>query len=203
MIHWTYESLTRNDRLILKQLPTEIKIEDPNLGLIQAVHASTAGDRIGIYPDTPDSHLPGLIAEDAKVFLIGHTHQPLIRNFQETMILNIGSIGLPFDGDRRAAYAQIESKNGTWKGKITRVPYDLETAEVDFHQTGFIPEGGLIANLVLKELQLGWPQLGKFFRKYASAIRENRTSLEDAVYEYLKNPNIESNKTNCHGKIIP
>ena len=192
VIHWTYESLSRDDLDAIKKLPTEIKIDHPELGLILAVHASTAGDRIGIYPNTPENSLPGLISEDARLFLVGHTHQPLVRNFQKTLIINVGSIGLPFDGNRQAAYAQITFHQGHWQGKISRVSYDFETAEGDFYQTGYIPEGGPMAELVLAELQLGWPQFGNWLRKYELAVREDRISIKDAVYEYLKNPNIET-----------
>jgi predicted phosphodiesterase len=191
VIYWTYESLTRKDLNQLIQLPIEIKIDLPGLGLIQAAHASTAGDRIGIYPSTPDSRLAGLIPEQARLFMVGHTHQPLMRTLGDTLVINTGSVGLPFDGDTRAAYAQITFQKGTWQAEITRVPYDLKTAENDFYQSGFIPEGGPLAELILAELQLGWPQLGKWFRGYEIAVREERISLSEAVYEFLKNPNIE------------
>lgn len=191
VIHWTYESLTRRDLDELIQLPVEYKIDLPNLGMVQAAHASTAGDRIGIYPSTPTSRFKGLIPGDARLFLVGHTHQPLVMQYKQTLIINTGSVGLPFDGDTRAAYAQITYQNEAWQGQITRVAYDLEAAKNDFYRSGFIPEGGPLAELILAELQLGWPQLGKWFREYEMPVREGRISLKEAVYEFLKNPNIE------------
>jgi len=191
VIHWTYESLSREDLNELIQLPDEIKIDLPGIGLVQGCHASTAGDRIGIYPSTPDNRLPGLIPEDAALFLVGHTHQPLVRTYRDTLIINTGSVGLPFDGDTRASYSQATFKGNSWKTEIARVPYDLDAAENDFFKSGFIPGGGPLGDLILAELQLGWPQLGKWFRKYELAVREREISLEDAVYEFLKNPNIE------------
>ncbi len=191
VIYWTYGSLTREDLDNLISTPLEIKIDLPGSGLIQAAHASLAGDRTGIYPSTPDSRLGGLVPEDSRLFVIGHTHQPLIRTFQNTLIINAGSVGLPFDGDTRSAYAQITHINGNWQAEITRVSYDLNAAIDDFSQSGFIPGGGPLADLILAELQLGWPQLGKWFKAYEMAVRDGKISLEDAVYEFLKNPNIE------------
>lgn len=191
VIFWTYQSLTKQDLAELIQLPTEIKIASPGSGLIQAAHASTAGDRIGIYPSTPDRRLAGLIPEGAQLFVVGHTHQPLVRTIKDTLVVNTGSVGLPFDGDTRASYAQLTYHQGSWQANITRVAYDLEQAEKDFIGSGFIPEGGPLADLILVELQLGWPQLGKWFRGYEIPVRENQISLEEAVYEFLKNPNIE------------
>lgn len=192
IIHWTYQSLTAEDIEHISQLPDEVSVDLPGGDLIQAAHASTAGDRIGIYPGTPAADLPGLIPADAGLFLVGHTHQPLIRRYHDTTIVNAGSVGLPFDGDTRPAYAQLTYQNGEWSGEITRVEYDRQAAEGDFYSSGFIPQGGPLAELVLAELQLGWPQLGKWFRRFEVPFRQDRISLQDAVYEYLKNPNIES-----------
>jgi len=191
VIYWTYQSLTRNDLDSLSDLPEEIGIDSEREGLIQAAHASTAGDRIGIYPHTPDSKMKGLIPTEADLFLVGHTHQPLVRTFEGTLVVNTGSVGLPFDGDTRAAYAQISHQNGSWVADITRVAYDLESAAADYYHSGFIPEGGPLAELILAELQLAWPQLGKWFHKYETAVREGQVNLQKAVYEFLKNPNIE------------
>ncbi len=192
VIYWTYKSLLRQDLEQITLLPEEIKIDLPGIGLVQAAHASTAGDRIGIYPSTPNDQLPGLIPEKAQLFLVGHTHQPFVRTFNKTLVINTGSVGLPFDGDTRASYGQVTYQNGTWQGEITRVTYDLEAAKHDFHQTGFIADGGPLADLILAEMELGWPQLGRWFRKYEVAVRRGEISVQEAVYEFLKNPNIET-----------
>jgi hypothetical protein len=136
-----------------------------------------------------------LIPESAQVFLVGHTHQPLVRNFKETLVINTGSVGLPFDGDTRASYSQVTFQESGWQGEITRVAYDLEAAKKDFLLTGFTKDGGPLADLILAELELGWPQLGKWFNEYELAVRAGEISLPEAVYEFLKNPNIETHKT--------
>ena len=53
---------------------------------------------------------------------VGHSHQPMKRQFQRTMVVNPGSVGQPKQGDPRAAYA-------IWgDGKVTlrRVAYEVE-----------------------------------------------------------------------------
>ncbi len=194
IIFWTYQSLSKSDIQDIAQLPEEIQLTLPDQQLIKAAHASIAGDRVGIYPDTPPSALAGLIPAEAQLFLVGHTHQPLVRTYQGTTIVNVGSVGLPFDGDTRAAYARLTYHKGTWHGEITRVEYDLQAAEDDYYKTGFIPDGGPLADLVLAELRLGWPQLGRWFKRFEMPIRGEEISLQDAVYEFLKNPNIESRR---------
>lgn len=201
IIYWTYKSLTEGDLAQISQLPDEVTFSPTGCEPVQAAHASTAGDRIGIYPTTPAADLPGLIPVDAGLFLVGHTHQPLVRRYHDTTIVNAGSVGLPFDGDTRPAYAQLIYQGGKWSGEIIRVEYDRKAAEDDFYSSGFIPQGGPLAELVLAELRLGWPQLGKWFRQFEEPFRQDRISLENAVYEFLKNPNIESRKSGQRGKI--
>jgi putative phosphoesterase len=191
VINFTYDSLSSQDIQTVKDMPVQICIETAEDQLIKASHASTAGDRIGIYPDTPESDLPGLIDKDANLFLVGHTHQPFIRKWEKTTVVNTGSVGLPFDGDIRASYAQLTYQNHTWQSEIVRVDYNHQAAEDDFYSSGFIPEGGALSNLVLAELQLGWPQLSKWFRRYETAVLAGEISPEKAVSEFLLNPNIE------------
>jgi len=149
------------------------------------------GIRVGIYPNSSRKEILDLIQPDVSLFLVGHTHQPLVRTIGKTTVVNAGSIGLPFDGDTRAGYAQIRQENNQWISKIIRIEYDLEAARQDFFSTQFIPEGGPLAVLVLTELEIGWPQLSHWFRLYEQAVLDHKISIEDAVEQYLKNPNLE------------
>ncbi len=194
VINFTYESLSNEDNQAVKDLPVEITLKTAGNQLIRANHASTAGDRIGIYPDTPKWDLPGLIDQTADLFLVGHTHQAFIRKWDNTTIINTGSVGLPFDGDTRAAYAQLTLQHQSWHGEIVRIEYDKKAAEDDFFKSGFIPDGGDLANLILAELRLGWPQLSKWFGRYETAVLAGEISPKEAVTEFLLNPNIEYKK---------
>lgn len=191
VIDFTYLSLSNDDIQAVKDLPVKIALEIEGNQLVRANHASTAGDRIGIYPRTPEPDLPGLIDQDASLYLVGHTHQSFIRKWKNTTIINTGSVGLPFDGDTRANYAQLTFQKQSWQSEIIRVEYDRKAAEDDFYSSGFIPEGGALTDLILTELRLGWPQLGKWFTRYEGAVLEGEISPEKAVAEFLLKPNIE------------
>lgn len=56
------------------------------------------------------------------VVVYGHIHTPYIRSLGGKIIANSGSVGLPYDGDRRAAYLLLD--DGT--PSIRRVEYDLD-----------------------------------------------------------------------------
>ncbi len=51
----------------------------------------------------------------------GHIHQPFVRDVGRMIVANAGSVGMPYDGDSRAAYALVDSDRIT----IRRVEYDI------------------------------------------------------------------------------
>jgi predicted phosphodiesterase len=58
------------------------------------------------------------------VVAFGHTHRPFIRKIagQPELLINTGSVGIPYDGDPRASYLLLD--NGT--PSIRRVEYNVE-----------------------------------------------------------------------------
>ena len=191
IIYWTYQNLSPEDISAVKGLPEEIRLPLPGGGKLIAVHASLGGIRVGIYPDHNLKELINLIDPGVDLFLVGHTHQPLIRKVGNTLVVNAGSIGLPFDGDTRTGYAQLVQANGEWKAEIVRFDYDIAAAREDLYKTRFIPDGGPLANLVQTELEIAWPQLSYWFKKYEILVMQGKIGIDHAVREYLKNPHRE------------
>ena len=58
--------------------------------------------------------------------IFGHTHLQFRRTTDAGIeLVNPGSVGLPFDGDRRAAYATIDADGNL---ELQRVEYDVDHA---------------------------------------------------------------------------
>jgi diadenosine tetraphosphatase ApaH/serine/threonine PP2A family protein phosphatase len=91
------------------------------------VHASPRDLQFGyIATDAPDPIWRDALAPagtPAFVF-VGHTHDQFTRQIDETMVVNPGTVGLPKDGDPRAAYAVY--RDG--RIELRRVSYDTERA---------------------------------------------------------------------------
>jgi len=58
-----------------------------------------------------------------------------------TLVVNAGSVGLPFDGDTRASYAQLTWQSG-WQAAVARVEYDRDQTKRDYLETGFMRDSG-------------------------------------------------------------
>jgi len=93
---------------------------------VRYCHASPLSDLDGFDPADParDSELLAGSSEARVVF--GHTHIQFERSSPAgPVLLNPGSVGIPLDGDRRAAYALIDEGGGA---ELRRVDYDWEAS---------------------------------------------------------------------------
>ncbi len=115
---WTRETLGDERLAWLRGLP-RMQIH----GAMALVHAS------------PESlwRAPAHTASDAELELVylplgrmiaiyGHIHRAYIRSVSGMMVANTGSVGLSYDGDRRAAYLVLDES----KPVIRRVEYDVD-----------------------------------------------------------------------------
>lgn len=183
---WTYEKLGR-DVSALEAMPRVIELTAPDGAAIRITHGSMLGTRDGVYVRTPDSDLPAKIGQPTPaVFIVGHTHQPLVRSLNGTLVANAGSTGMPFDGDWRLSYAQLTWRNAAWHVEIIRLEYDRAQAERDFAETGFMDEGGPLARLMLRELQIASGQLFSWMQRYEEPVLKGELTMEQSVDLFLR-----------------
>lgn len=183
---WTYEQLGC-DVSPLQALPRALDLPTP-AGAVRFTHGTMLGTRDGVYRFTPDEDLPAKIgAPLLAAFCVGHTHQPLLRRCNSTLVVNAGAAGMPFDGDWRVSYAQLMLGNAGWQGEIVRLEYDREKADRDFVDAGFVEGGGPLARVMQRELQVASGLLYTWFKRYEESVKLGEITLEAAVEEYLSN----------------
>jgi predicted phosphodiesterase len=169
----------------LKDLPFQISLSAPDGGEIRTVHASMLNNRDGIFPDTTDEYLRQQIAPPPAAICVGHTHQALTRFIDDTLVVNAGSVGMPFDGDNRAAYAQLTWHNNQLLANIIRLEYDKDRTDRDFFETGFAPDAGALTSLMLVEFRHARPYIYLWMRRYREPLLSGEISIETAVDEYI------------------
>ncbi len=152
---------------------------------VHVTHGTLAGNRHGISARTTDDELRGALPPDIALFVTAHTHRPLTRVFEGTPILNVGSVGSPFDGDPRGSYALLEMRGGRWRWDIVRFEYDRDRMEQDFRESGFIEEGGPLARILFEEWRQARPLMPAWRRDYEPAVLAGERPLEPAVADFL------------------
>ena len=88
-------------------------------------HGSPISDVRSFFPQPADDEAELLEPIAAKRLIFGHTHLPFRRMAGGIELVNPGSVGMPFDGDPRAAYAVVHD-DGTIEHR--RVAYDHEAS---------------------------------------------------------------------------
>lgn len=88
-------------------------------------HASPMSDMESFYPKPQDTDAERLTGVEAQRVVFGHTHLSFQREGPDGIeLVNPGSVGMPLDGDHRAAYAVIDGD----QVQRRRVKYDWQTS---------------------------------------------------------------------------
>jgi predicted phosphodiesterase len=181
---WTLQRIG-GDVSQLAAMPFQVSLTDPSGGMIRVTHGSMLGMRDGVYPETTDDELGEKVGIPPAVFIVGHTHRPLVRWLNGTLVVNAGSAGLPFDGDPRPTYARLTYQSGGWKAEIVRIDYDRQQAENDFYESGYLEEAGPLTELVLTELRTARSLLYGWAVQYQSQAEEGLITMRQSVDQFL------------------
>ena len=145
-IRWTRDQLTETNLAYLGELPYESFLED-----VLLVHASPTEPRSWRYVLSPQAAAREFNAFDESFCFIGHSHVPMIVLRTEVgtselldgevalpagarVLINVGSVGQPRDGDPRACFAMLDLDDRS--AALVRVPYDHHTARSKIIEAG-------------------------------------------------------------------
>ncbi len=182
---WTLAQL--GDRAqTLNAWPDHLTLHAPDdPAWVHVTHGTMAGNRDGISASVPDAALAAKLPPDLALFVTAHTHKPLERRLGTTRILNVGSVGSPFDGDPRGSYAQLEHRRGGWETRIIRFAYDRDRTERDFHDSGMLDEGGALAPILFEEWRRARGLMSQWRSHYEPAVLAGERPLAAAVAAFL------------------
>ena len=127
------------DRLAwLEALPAQLAVPEQDSLL---VHATPRGDEEMLMPETPASEAAAMLdGVEQHMLLCGHVHIQYRRPLEGHEVINPGSVGMPLDGDTRAAWAVVSDG----QVELRRVSYDVE-AVADRVERESGPFAGMVA----------------------------------------------------------
>jgi len=124
---WAAAQLTPSQVEWLAALPTTVEFEVAELGVTTFCHGSPRADDEVLVVDSPREAwveaLAGL-APEVRVVVCGHTHMPFVRLVAGRVVVNPGSVGMPY-GMSGAHWALLGRGIGV---SLRRTPYDVERA---------------------------------------------------------------------------
>ena len=181
-LRWTLERLGPERRAFLARLPDQIRLDDFTL----VVHGSPRSARDAVLAETPTPELEAMFAGDpARLVLMGHTHRSLVRDIASRRLVNVGSVGMPLDGDPRAGYAVLcpSACQQTTIGEVIlrRVPYDLDAA-VAAYANGLAESDPFLVPIMIRQVQTGRSYFAPWLRLSQLVADED---LPEALRRFL------------------
>jgi hypothetical protein len=136
---WWREQIGADDLAYLDALPFSHRVTPPDgispdddLLIVHATPTSVTAVLVSephpmLSPVTPEDEAAALIGDArANLILSAHIHTATAGTVRGQRLATIGSVGYPFDGDPRAAYALVRWDGEAWLVEHQRVAYDRE-----------------------------------------------------------------------------
>ncbi len=131
---WCASQLTAEDLAFVRTFTHTVTLPLGDDASLLCFHGSPRSNTEIIVATTSEDTLGSLLAgNDAAVYAGGHTHAQFIRRYKGAMLLNPGSVGLPYVSTDEgiyqppwAEYAIVDRQVGSLDIALRRVPIDTE-----------------------------------------------------------------------------
>lgn len=145
---WAADRLASDQIDYLAALPLQITIPGPDGESLAIVHATPWSAHPAVGAGAPEVIARQMLgAAGSQALGYGHIHVQYQRRIDDRLLAAVGSVGLPFDGDRRAAYAIFTNSGNGWAIEFRRVPYDVDAAIEQVLRSGVPNAAGFAATL--------------------------------------------------------
>jgi predicted phosphodiesterase len=134
--NWSGAQLSEEDRRYVLAFEATVEVPLGAGATLLGFHGSPRSFQDMILATTPDAEIEQMLdGRQALVLAGGHTHFQLFRRFEESAIVNPGSVGLPFRRGHAgvmpispwAEYGIVDYENGRLGIELRRTPYDVES----------------------------------------------------------------------------
>ncbi|OLS33671.1 metallophosphoesterase [Bacillus sp. MRMR6] len=145
---WTVDQLDPADISYLEALPTHLQFNEKGVE-VAAFHATPDSLFEIVLPNADDEKMEGTMMKpaNANVYVYAHIHRPYIRYMNGKVIMNIGSVGLPFDGMTKSSYGLLEIEDGNISTSIQRVSFDLEKVTRLYQEVNY-PNASMMSDII-------------------------------------------------------
>ncbi|WP_188188176.1 metallophosphoesterase family protein [Nonomuraea sp. SYSU D8015] len=110
---WAAERLRDDQVELLAGLPARQTLEVGRLGTTLLVHATPRSDEEMILVDSSLERWGEVLAgEGADTVVVGNTHMPFVRLADRVLVVNPGSVGMPYGKGGRAHWALLDGDSG-------------------------------------------------------------------------------------------
>jgi predicted phosphodiesterase len=171
----------------IRRLPIATTLIGPDQVSIIIAHGSPRSNNEGFFPTTSEAKAAEMIGDDPPGLLcVGHSHLPFVRRINATLLVNVGAVGFPFDGDRRASFGLLTWDRDRWEVEIRRIEYAVDKVMEEFEKVDFYRGAGPLSHLIRRELESARPHLTPFEYLFGAVLRAGKLTIQQAIAIYME-----------------
>ena len=159
LLEWTREQIGPEGLAYLAGLPFSHQVADPTgETAVLIVHANPRDLDAPMRALAPQETITPLLADlpaAITTVVFGHVHLPYTRRIGGILLVNVASVGLPKDGDRRAGYGLLTWHADRWQVEQRRVEYAVDEVVAQWRAAD--PPGAL--QLIRQLLRARYPNM--------------------------------------------
>jgi predicted phosphodiesterase len=142
---WGAAQLSDEDRALIRAFQPTVSVDLGHGTTLLCYHGSPRSYHDSIVATTPDEELALFFGNSPAALMAGgHTHTPFVRRFQQSIVLNPGSVGLPYErlpggGARNppwAEYGILMVDRADVRIELRRTPVDTAQLAQAVRQSG-------------------------------------------------------------------
>jgi len=181
---WMHARLSQRSLQWAKSLPFSMEVDG-----IYFTHAGLKSNRDFPKPWEQYDHDSLFENTDCKIYACGHTHKiSYIKTHSGKIVVNSGSVGMPFNGDIRAQYMIVENDRTGLSVTPRFVKYDYKKILQRYHETGFLKENGFYSKLLLLDVYHARPHIASF---YIYCSQNNLPEDSSSLLGFLESNNMD------------
>jgi predicted phosphodiesterase len=99
LTEWAARQLRPDQVELLDTLPTTVTLDVDGLGPVLFCHATPRDDEEMVLVDSPIARWSAVLTgvpEEVRTIVCGHTHMPFARQVDRRLVVNAGSVGMPY-----------------------------------------------------------------------------------------------------------
>lgn len=155
-VRWSRAQLHMEHFHQIANLPFQYDLPQNGLAPATFVHASLFDQFLGFQAeDSEEETAVRMNNHDNITLFCAHTHRQLYRQWSNSMIVNVGSVGMPLDGSPEAKYVIATRNKTSWNVEFRRLAYAVDGVMEAFDRSGLQEAGGVITAVFRYQMLTG------------------------------------------------
>lgn len=169
-VEWSYHDLLPHNMARLTTMTATMELALSGRQILM-FHGSPVNISEILFPQKNRDRILTIMEQYPADILIGaHCHRPYVLRHHHQVMINPGSVGVSFNGQREAEYAIVELEN--LQVELLQVPYDFAALQHSLYESSLFKAAPAWCQMTLRSIDEGYNHNSAFIRQFLAATKE-------------------------------